>query len=258
MLSNLNRRLLKQGLLFFLYGAIANLGIGILVMRHPGDSSILSHSIALWIVALPAGVVFGVWMAALLRRAASDAGGKGWGLLAWAGLRGILSTTFALILLSIFEAVALVGRQHSNSNWPGGLSFFLVLMETATYGLGRLMACIPFGFAYGAIGGVYLRSVARRSGSWNYALVPRGVPRKGPLVWSAVGLLFIMVPIIGTACSTVGLVQGALDLRARNTESQGTRALPLTAVVIGSLGLLWFLLSVFVYVMAGRGWFRAS
>jgi hypothetical protein len=255
MLSSLNRRLLKQGILFFLYGAAANLGIAILVWHRLGHSSILSQAFELWTVMLAAGVAFGVWMVALLRRVAYDAGGKRWGVIAWAGFRGILSTAFAMILLSVFEAVALVDRQHSNSSWP--LSFFFFLLETSTYGGGRLVVSIPFGFAYGAIGGLYLRSVARRNDSGSHALAPRRTARKGPLVWSTVGLLFIMIPFVGTACSTVGLLQGALDLRARSGGGQVSRAMPLAAVVVGSIGVLWFLLSVFVYVMAGHGWLRA-
>jgi hypothetical protein len=257
MLSSLKRNLLKQWLLFFLYGATANLGIGILVVRRLGESSILSQSSTFWIVALTAGMAFGVWMVSLLRRAANDAGDKGWGLIAGAGLRGILSTALAMILLSIIEAIAFDGRLHSGLNWPSARDFLYLLMETSTYGMGRVMIGVPFGFAYGAIGGIYLRSVVRRGGSKSYAVAPRGDARKGPLVWSVVGLLFVMVPVIGTACSTVGLVQGALDLRGWNREGQGTRTVPLTAVVIGCIGVLWFLLSLFVYVMAGHGWFRA-
>ncbi len=258
MLSNLNRGLLKQGVLFFLYGAAVNLGIGILVLRRSGDSSILSLSFGSLIVALVAGVAFGLWMVAFLRGAANEAGGRGWGVIAGAGLRGVLSTALAMVVLSIFEAVALTERQHSNPHGPGGLSFIFILMGTATYGMGRLLVTVPIGFASGAIAGIYLRTVTRRSENRSYEVASRGVPRKSPLIWSAVGLLFILVPIIGTACSTVGLVQGALDLRGWRREDQGTRTVPLAAVVMGSLGLIWFLLSVFVYVMAGHGWFRAS
>jgi hypothetical protein len=253
--SSPNRIILEQGLLFFLYGAAVNFGIGSLLLPRIGGSSIVSDFHSSLIIAVTAGLAFGAATIMPLRRGGFDAGRNSWAFVARAGVFGILCTAFAMIILSICEAAALVGRMHTDINWPH--AFYYALLDTSTYGMGRVVISVPFGFIYGAIGGLYLRSVMRRNKD---ALRPPefgDAARTGALIWSIVGLLFAVIPLIGTACSTVGLVQGTLDLRARGPNSQTSRAVPLSAVIIGGIGVLWFLFSIFVYIMAGYGWFRA-
>ena len=250
--------LIKERLLLFLYGITIHLGLGFLSLRLAFNSTILSPTVLVLAITLSGGLALSAWMEGLLRQTLRNPGSSNLGVMARAGLKGMLTAATVMLVISALEAIAVVGPLNPNLNWGEINLFNLALMDTVTYNLGQVLITLPIAFIYGAIAGSYLRWITKRQSLHGY--VPEAAARQSvaPIIWSISGLIMAFVPIAGTACSTIGLVQGALALRMQGADAQHRKTLPLAAVIIGGVGILWLFFSIFVYVMVGHGWFKVS
>jgi hypothetical protein len=250
--------LIKERFVLFLYGVAVHLGLGLLLLHFAVLAMILSPSISILAIACSGGVAVSAWMGGLLCQTLRKDGGRNFRVITGAGLRGMLATTSVMVFLSVVEAIAMSSRLNSTHGWSGVSSFYLILLDASTYGMGRVPITLPFAFVYGTIAGCYILWIAKQKFDSDYILEASSKRSVALIIWSISGLVLVFVPLIGTACSTVGLIQGVLALRMQSVGPQPHRALPFAAVVIGGMGILWFFFSLFVYIMAGHGWFKVS
>jgi hypothetical protein len=120
------------------------------------------------------------------------------------GMGAVLSVGICYFLLvSFILAIA------ENGIWAP-LTVLFIFMGVVVYGMNVLIYAMPFGFAFGSVTGA-VALMLRRVRIWDDAEAEKPRPQWAPLVFAVLGLILILVPIVGVACSAVAVI---LALRA--------------------------------------------
>jgi hypothetical protein len=244
-------------LLLFFVGAI----IHFLLMRHylsqfnppASDPGIAKHPLVLVAATAFGGLSFAWFMTRLLRPSTTVPHTTPMRTVLRGALYGALATAVAFQLVSV--SISLILAVLSDS-WLAPLYFLFSLIGAGTYGLGIVIQSLPVALAYGALMGLAAVWVQQR-----IALPPGMVETpeclaSDSLVLAILGILLALVPFIGVILSVTAIHTARRAVKALPEGCSASRRRAKASIVIGALGLAWFVMSITVFSLAYLGLVR--